>query len=524
MSTKVVLVQAPAWGVTCPPYGIAVLKAFLTGKGHCVLTSDLNLRFYLAAGTALRQQWQPERHLFWMDPGSVRRAFEGELCAVAQAAVSDILSAGPRVVGFSTLYSNEQASLILARLIKERRPDILIVFGGPQASKDAGAHKLLETGVVDYTFEGEGELSFAEFLERLDSGGDPGAGAGLLYRRDGKIVDTGLHPLAADLAALPPADYSDFPMRSYTELGCIPVSLSRGCPNKCAFCYEVQYWKRFRARKAASLIAEVAHQRTAVPVVRWLWFHDSLINGHMGELKTFAQGLIDAGLQTRWASQAVIRPEMSRKVLQLLKDSGCASLNYGLESASFATMLKMGKVLAKGSDLDRIVRDTFEVGIDCVLNFMFGFPGETEADFSLTLDFVKRNKSWITLAQPSPGFCDFYAGTEGQKHPEKFDIELGLWSAHWTSKDGTNTYLTRMARFERFLSVVHDLGIPCTYSGRTVYMKDTIVGHYLFEHGRYREAIAYLERAVEKDPPSEAVTLRLADSRRRAVSTAASRT
>ncbi|MFI5361387.1 MAG: radical SAM protein [Elusimicrobiota bacterium] len=495
MKAKVVLVQAPAWGVVCPPYGIAVLKA------------------YLAAGEELRRQWKPERHQFWMDPAAVRRAFDGELRTATRSAIDDILSGDPRVVGFSALYSNEQASLILARLIKERRPETLVVFGGPQASKDAGAGKILETGVVDYAFEGEGELSFSEFLERLESGGDPAAGAGLLFRRNGRIVDTGLHPLAADLGALPPADYSDFPMLDYTEVGCIPVSLSRGCPNKCAFCYEVQYWKRFRVRKAASLIAEVRHQKSRVPKVGWLWFHDSLINGHMGELKKFAQGLIDAGLQTRWASQAVIRPEMSREVLRLLKASGCMSLNYGLESASFATMLKMGKVLAKGSDLDRIVRDTFTEGIDCVLNFMFGFPGETEEDFQITLDFVKRNRRWITLAQPSPGFCDFYVGTEGQKNPGKFDIKLGQWSAHWTSTDGTNTYLTRMARFERFLEVVHDLGVPCTYPSRKLIMKDTIVGNYLFEDGRYKEAIPYLERALEADPPSEVVVSRLKDSR-----------
>ncbi|MFI5351231.1 MAG: radical SAM protein [Elusimicrobiota bacterium] len=496
-----------------PSLRIAVLKAFLTAKGHRVRTVDLNLRLYLAAGEELRRQWQPDRHQFWMDPGSVRRAFEGELRAQTQAAVEDILDSDPRVVGFSALYSNEAASLILSRMIKERRPDILVVFGGPQASKDAGAAKILETGTVDYAFEGEGELSFSEFLERLASGGEPAAGAGLLFRRGGRIVDTGLHPHAAALSAQPPPGYSDFPMLSYTDAGCIPVSLSRGCPNKCAFCYEVQYWKRFRVRKAASLIAEVRRLRTSVPQVSWLWFHDSLINGHMGELRKFASGLIDAGLQTRWASQAVIRPEMSREVLQLLKASGCISLNYGLESASFATMLKMGKVLAKGSDLDRIVRDTFEAGIDCILNFMFGFPGETEEDFQITLDFVERNKRWITLAQPSPGFCDFYVGTEGQKNPDKFGIALGRWSSHWTSKDGTNTYLTRMARFERFLEVVHGLGIPCTYTNRTLYMKDTIIGNYLFEDGRYREAIPYLERALKNDPPSDVVTSRLTDSR-----------
>jgi radical SAM superfamily enzyme YgiQ (UPF0313 family) len=171
----------------------------------------------------------------------------------------------------------------------------------------------------------------------------------------------------------------------------------------------------------------------------------------------------------------------------------------------------MGKVLAKGSDVDAIVRDTAEAGIDCILNFMFGFPGETEEDFQASLDFVRRNKDYISMVQPSPGFCDFYEGTEGYKHPEKFDIVLREGSAHWNSKDGTNTYLTRMERFERFLEVVHGLGIKCSYPYRTVYLKNTIIGNYHFGYGRFDEAIPFLEKAMDTEPANGIVAARLED-------------
>ncbi len=506
---RVILIQSPSWGVECPPYGIAVLKAYLQERGHYVRAMDLNLELYQMATPSLKEQWRPECHQFWMDPVMIRNAFEGELRPHVEKIIEKIVALNPQVIGFSVLFSNEQAALILARELKNRLSRCTVVFGGPQASRDAGGEKIVASGVVDYAVEGEGELIFSKFLELLEDGKDPTTVSGLLFIREGQMINTGPHSLVPDLSSLPFADYSDFPMQKYQQIGCIPVSLSRGCPNKCAFCYEVQYWKRFRIRKAESLFKEVLNLKQTMPFIDFLWFHDSLINGHMGELKKFAQYLIDLRLPTPWASQAVIRKEMTKDVLKLLKDSGCVSLNYGLESASFSTMLRMGKVLAKGSAIDQIVRDTTESGIDCVLNFMFGFPGETEGDFQITLDFVRRNKEWISMVQPSPGFCDFYKGTYGYKHPEEFGIKLREGSAHWVSDDGQNTYLTRMERFERFLDMVYSLGIKCSYPQRTLYLKHTITGNYYFSYGQYKEAIPYLEKARDYEPYSDLVRLHL---------------
>ncbi len=503
----VTLVQAPAWGTTCPPYGLAVLKSYLESLGHPVTAMDLNVELYHEASGFLKEQWAPDKHQFWMDPGLVAGAMSGELAGGVDRRMREICRRGRPVVGLSLLYSNQHASLAFARRVKAAAPEAIVIVGGPQAGREAAGPELARCPDVDYVVQGEGEETFAELLGLLAQGRGAGSCRGLLFRKGAEVVDTGDRPLLADLGLLPFADYGDFENRLYSDRHCLPTSLSRGCPNQCAFCYEMPYWRRFRVRKAESLLREVAHQRRTWPL-DWLWFHDSLINGHMRELGRFAEGLVRAG-PVRWASQAVIRKEMTRDVLRLLKDSGCISLNYGLESASFAVMLKMGKVLAKGSDLDRIVRDTFEVGIDCILNFMFGFPGETEEEFQTTLDFVRRNKDHITMVQPSPGFCDFHKGTYGHRDPEKFGIELREGSAHWVSRDGRNTYLTRMERFERFLETVHDLKIQCSYPHRKLYLRDTIIGNYYRSYGEPGKAVPFLRRALASDPPNPVTAQRL---------------
>lgn len=513
MKQRVALVQPPAWGVKCPPYGISVLKSYLQERGYEVTALDLNLRLYRAAGPGLKEQWEPDRHQFWLDAGLVREALGGPLRQEVDRWLAELLALRPRVVGFSTLYSNEAAGLALAERVKEADPSCVVVFGGPQAGRDAGGYALARRPCVDFVVDGEGEETFHELLSRLEQGRDAASCPGLILRgAGGEARFTGLRPQIRDLGSLPFADYSDYPLGSYTERGCVPVSLSRGCPNRCAFCYELEFWRTFRSRPAESLVAEVKHQRRVLPSVEWLWFHDSLVNGHRRHLEGFASGLVAEGIPTRWAGQAVIRKDMSRELLGRLARSGCMSLNYGLESASFSVMLKMGKLLARGADADAIVRDTSRAGIDCILNFMFGFPGETEEDFQATLDFVRRNKDHIAMVQPSPGFCDFYPGTRGHREPETLGIELREGSAHWVSKDGTNTYLTRMARFERFLDVAHGLGVKCSYPHRSLYQKNTIVGSYHFVRGEHAQAVPYLRAALESDPPNETTRRTLDDA------------
>ena len=521
MASTAVLVQTPAWGTGCPPLGIAALKSYLEARGHRIRAVDLNLQFFHAASDALKEQWAPDRHQFWLDPDRVRGVLEGELGDYARFCVAQILESKPRVVGFTVLFSTEHSVLWLARKIKEADPRCLIVCGGPQAGREAAGERLLDSQVVDCVVLGEGEESLNELLEKAEAGEDLATCRGLLLRRNGRIVETAPRPLLPDLTALPPADFSDFFMNSYTHAGMIPVSLSRGCPNTCAYCSEVTYWQRFRVRKAESLLSELRLQRERIPGLDSVTFHDSLVNGHMGELLRFAQGLVDEGAPIDWHGQAVIRKEMTRGALDLLRKSGCRSLTYGLETGSFSLMLKMGKLLAKGSDPDRIVRDTREAGIDCGLFFMTGYPGETEADFQMTLDFVGRNKDWISFVSPSAGFCDFHPGTRGHAHPDDFGIELREGSAHWVSKDGSNTYLTRLERFERFLDFVHDLKVPCAYPHRRLHLRNTIIGNYHYVYGQFELAVPYLQKAVDEEPPDETNVQRLAECLARRRETAA---
>ena len=79
------------------------------------------------------------------------------------AAVEQLLDAD--VVGFSTYVWNERVSLEIARRLKEARPAMLIVFGGPQVPDDSSDY-FRTNPFVDLAVHGEGEQTFLDILER----------------------------------------------------------------------------------------------------------------------------------------------------------------------------------------------------------------------------------------------------------------------------------------------------------------------------------------------------------------------
>jgi radical SAM superfamily enzyme YgiQ (UPF0313 family) len=97
-----------------------------------------------------------------------------------QALVARILERDPWLVGFTCYLWNIDRTLWVARQLKSRAPDTVVLLGGPEI--DPGNGWVLAGGGFDHAAVGEGEQTFAEFLERRAAGrgaeGIPGLIAG----------------------------------------------------------------------------------------------------------------------------------------------------------------------------------------------------------------------------------------------------------------------------------------------------------------------------------------------------------
>ncbi len=152
-------------------------------------------------------------------------------------AVAHLLDAD--VVGFSAYVWNARLSLEIARRLKEIKPEILILFGGPHVPDHTEAF-LRENPFIDLAVNGEGEAVFLAVLERLPDR-HWGALKGLSFLDpDGRFVQTPRAPRLQDLAALPSPYLNDIfapLMRAFPDESWIGLwETNRGCPFQCTYC------------------------------------------------------------------------------------------------------------------------------------------------------------------------------------------------------------------------------------------------------------------------------------------------
>lgn len=151
----------------------------------------------------------------------------------------------PAVVGISCYVWNFLGDVELSRRLKERYPDVLIVWGGPSipARQQRIQEFLGEYPWVDILVQGEGELTFADLLLKRLNGSRYDDCNGITYRTQNPTqphVTTPPRDRIMDFAIIPSPflngtfdvlrdRYGDYIVGALWET-------SRGCPFKCTFC------------------------------------------------------------------------------------------------------------------------------------------------------------------------------------------------------------------------------------------------------------------------------------------------
>src|SRR5262249_2337911 len=152
-----------------------------------------------------------------------------------------IAAARPHVVGFTSVFQQNVASLALARRLRGRLPHATIVVGGANCEGTMGAQMLESFPWIDAVVDGEGADAFAALLRRVARGG-PLASEGNLRTRIVRKPNSHPQPSAAthvrERLARPEIelDYSDyfdqrkdkFPNESIVPIH-LPFETSRGC-------------------------------------------------------------------------------------------------------------------------------------------------------------------------------------------------------------------------------------------------------------------------------------------------------
>jgi radical SAM superfamily enzyme YgiQ (UPF0313 family) len=324
-----------------------------------------------------------------------------------------ILDEAPDLVGFSAQCTTYPAVIQISEKIRNKRPDVKIVVGGHNATF---VDRLCLEGYpfLDCIVRGEGEITFPELVSAYASGKNEEGIQGVTYRKGKDIVRNEERDLISNLDDLPLPDYSFLPPLSKYRDECeLPRSIAilevgRGCPHKCIYCSECLMWRRTtRSFSVSRLVKEMGNLYQNFGAECFLLAYDQF-TARRKFVESFCHQVIHEGLNhLPWYCISRL-DTVDAKLLALMREAGCESMCYGIDSGSKETLSFIRKNIDHGILYQRVV-ETADNGIIPTLSYVIGFPVEEKGDIDETLwlalraGIVGNNNPLVQLPTVLPG-------------------------------------------------------------------------------------------------------------------------
>ncbi len=347
----------------------------------------------------------------------------------------------PSVAAFSSFMWNERLNHVVAKEVKQRWPECLIVFGGPQVPHHPTPY-MEEHPWVDVCVRAEGEVAFTEVLERfvetMDFSGIPG-----VTWLDGENPEE--RPFSRDLDAFP-SPYLEglFDELVTQDIFQAIIETNRGCPFHCTFCY----WGRGGlSRKYKYFGLERVYRELewcAKHEIKYIFNADS--NFGMNKRDTeIADYLVDLKRRTGFPDK--FRTCYGKNTDKKIFAIGSLFHRHKLEKGITLARQSNDKQVLKNIKRGNISMDTYtnlqqrfnQEDIPIYSELILGLPGETVETWERGIDDLLRaglkNQLFIY-------FCQVYPNTDlgDPAYQNKFGIQtkrLPLNEIHGTVHDAS---------------------------------------------------------------------------------------
>ena len=308
----------------------------------------------------------------------------------------------------------KETVLGLCDVINKYKNEAWLVLGGPGPTP-IPRYTLKTTG-ADIIAMGEAEETIVELLRCKLEGEDLSKIKGIAYK-DKKIVINERRQPIKNLDSIPFPKWSLFPMEKYTTCVKLPgasdedktsgILTSRGCINRCNFCYRME--KGIRFRSIQNVIEEIKILNEKYDVT-YLQMQDELFVFSKKRIFEFRDALEENDLKIKFACDARV-DIFDEELAKCLKECGCQFLNFGMESSdqNVLNIMKKNTTVEQNIQAAEISR---KVGIGFALNFIWGNIGDTEGSLKNNVKLIKKYNPYnqirtIRPVTPYPG-CDLY--------------------------------------------------------------------------------------------------------------------
>jgi len=311
------------------------------------------------------------------------------------AAADELLAGKPRIVGFSTVFQQNVASLVLAKILKARDPSLTIVFGGGNCDGPMGAalHECFPW--VDVVVRGEGERVFPEVVLDTLAGRAVRPQPGLCCRVDGRsVVVPQENKPQVPMDEVPTPTYEEFferlersPLRAelWPEVAILFES-SRGCwwgaKSHCTFCGLNGSLMQFRKKPPARVVEEILGFAAQYKILDFVAVDDIIDLGHIRDLLPQLSAA-RCDLEIFYETKA----NLTKDQLRTFYSSGVHAIQPGIESLSTPILRLMRKGVT-GLQNIRLLKWCAELGINPAWNILYGFPGEPPQEYARMAELI----------------------------------------------------------------------------------------------------------------------------------------
>ena len=428
LGTRVALVTMPFTYSKFPSIQLGTLSALLKSQGIGVKTYHLNLLFAHKIGVPLYEilcekrgligEWLFSSILFRDNPKHAQypQMFKPVFETTAQEAACSIgyleeiaHSIAPQfltwamtaydwseyaVVGFTSTFDQNVASLTLAKLIKDLYPDVRIVFGGANFDGEMGLEHFRAFPWIDYVVVGEGEEVFPSLVKQILTGQEVTVPPGVAHRKNGQIHLEPHSKLFTDFQKMGPPDYDDYfeqlkELETQGSTGLNRILLyegSRGCwwgeKHHCTFCGLNAQAMQFRAKSPEQVSQELDYLSSRYETTRFRMVDNIIDMKYIDSLfGKFAQAHFDLDVFMETKSN------LTKRQIQTLAQGGVKCMQPGIESLSSAQLKEMDKGVSPLQNIQCLKWSRY-YNIDISWNILLGFPQETDEDYQRQIEMI----------------------------------------------------------------------------------------------------------------------------------------
>lgn len=344
------------------------------------------------------------------------------------------------IVGIHSNFTPQtRMALETAKAIKSVSRDILVVVGGVNARNLIPY--FLASGSVDFVAVTESEKIIVSLARYWSGDLDLDDIDGLAFLRDGRVVVKPPQPeslFSGGLDGLPLPRWHKLPLVKYAQVSgphgdmtlvrgrlYAPIMTSRGCPFRCSYCH-ISVEKEnpmenggigsLRLKSVDRVVREMEILKNLG--VRRLYFEDDSLLAKKDRVKRIFSQAAGLGLSNAdvngvnlvhflQRNKSTGRLEPDREYFEILKNAGFDQIVFPVESGSQRILDKYATAklnLAK-MDVVELVKLAVEVGIECPVNMMIGFPDETEEEIMQSIELAKK------LVNAGAKHCAFFIPT-----------------------------------------------------------------------------------------------------------------